>query len=365
MKANEYFNCLPNVIIYDTIEFMLITAYNYIDKLWRNMKMEWIESVILTTPDGVEAVSAILIDAGITGFQIEDNEEMKRFILENGANWDYIDDDLMNQPIGDVSIIFYVPQDLYGKETIIGIRNRLDSLKSQDFGIDMGKLELKLKDVDDEGWLNNWKKYFKPFKVGENIIIKPTWEEYEAVENDIVFNINPGHVFGTGLHQSTKMCITSLEKNIQNCDKVADLGCGSGILSVISLILGAEFAFACDIESSALDVAYENAKLNGINRDSERYNVVIGNILTDESLQKKLEQYKFDIVIANIVADIIIALSPLVTKFIKHDGIFIVSGIIKDRLSDVNEALGNNGFVIADTVFMDEWVSCTAKYARC
>lgn len=324
--------------------------------------MEWIESVILTTPDGVEAVSAVLIDAGINGFQIEDNEEMKRFILENSANWDYVDDDLMNQPIGDTSVIFYVPKDSYGNETIIGIKNRLDSLKSHDFGIDMGKLELKLKDVDDEGWLNIWKKYYKPFKVGENIIIKPTWEEYEAVGNDIVFNINPGHVFGTGLHQSTKMCIASLEKNVQNGDKIADLGCGSGILSIISLILGAEYAFACDIESSALNVAYENAELNGINRDSERYEVAIGNILTDESLQKKLEQMKFDVVVANIVADIIIALSPLVTKFIKKDGIFIVSGIIKDRLPDVHEALGNNGFEITDTVSMDEWVSCTAKY---
>jgi ribosomal protein L11 methyltransferase len=324
--------------------------------------MEWIESVILTTPDGVEMVSGVLINAGITGFQIEDNEEMKKFIAENAKNWDYVDDELLQKPAGDTAVIFYVPKDSYGSETLIDIKNRLAALKPEDYDIGLGKLTLETKNVDDEGWLDHWKKYFKPFKVGQNIVVKPEWEDYIPEPSDIVFNINPGHVFGTGLHQSTKMCIAALEKNVRQGDKIADLGCGSGILSIISLILGGGYAFACDIESSAQNVAYENAALNGISQESGCYEVLIANILTDEVLQERLSGMQFDIVVANIVADIIIALSPLAARFIKKDGMFIVSGIVKERLQEVQKAMTESGFEITETTTMDEWVSCTAKY---
>ena len=321
--------------------------------------MDWIEAVVSTTPEGVEPVSAVLLDAGITGIQIEDDEEMKRFIQAHSAQWDYVDDDLLQKPPGDTSVIFYVPADSYGRETLMAVETGLKRLCTTDTGLDLGKLTLRTRNVDDTDWLNNWKKYFKPFRIGR-LVVKPSWEEYTPEAGDLVLHMNPGHVFGTGLHQSTRMCMEALENTVRSGGRIADLGCGSGILSVLALVLGADYAFACDIESSARDVAYENAGLNGIGPD--RYDVEICNILTDKPYIKQLAERPFDIVVANIVADVIIALAPLVPLFIRPGGVFIVSGIIKDRQDEVLAALAHNGFILRDINVMDEWVACTAVY---
>ncbi len=303
-----------------------------------------------------------MIECGINGIQIQDDEEIKRYMAERETYWDYVDDELLNKPSDETHIIFYVPADSYGNETLLGVKNRLDHLKTQDYGVDLGRLDLQTTSVDDYEWLNNWKKYFKPFRVGENIIINPVWEEYDPNPNDLVFKINPGNVFGTGLHQSTKMCIASLEKTVKPGDKIADIGCGSGILCVIALMLGADYAYACDIESPALAAVNENAGLNGI--EKRRYEIEIGNILSDNKMLEKLCYLKFDVVVANIVADVIISLAPLVTKFIKNEGVFIVSGIIKQRQEDVLAALFENGFSLLETSVIDEWVSFTLKFAH-
>ena len=190
-------------------------------------------------------------------------------------------------------------------------------------------------------------------------MIKPVWDELKEPTDRVVFNIEPGLSFGTGSHETTQLCLINLEKYIKPGMKVLDLGCGSGILSVIALLLGAQSAVAIDIDPNAVDIAYENAKRNGIGKD--RYTVYAGNILTDTEIQKKIAENEYDIVLANIVADVIIGLTPAAKEYIKQDGVFITSGIISDRVEDVKEALTENGFKINDIARRKDWVSITCK----
>lgn len=321
--------------------------------------VEWIEVDIITTSFGIEVVSGMLIENGITGIQIEDDLDLKNFLANNTMQWDYVDDELQNKVIGDTLVKFYVSNNAIGHETLIGVRNSIENLKCMKLGIDLGILELKTKNVNDEDWINIWKKYYKPFKIGEKIIIKPTWEEYKNKENEIIFTINPGHVFGTGLHQSTQLCIEELEKYVTDKSTILDLGCGSGILSIIGLLLGAKDAYAIDIDANAVDVAYENADLNNISKD--KYTVVSGNVLKDNLVRKEICSKKYSIVVANIVADIIIELADFIPTCLEKDGIFISSGIIKERIDDVVGSLKEKGFEIIKINNKDGWVCVVAK----
>lgn len=317
--------------------------------------MEWIEARIATTSQGIEVVGAMLFDCGVTGLQIEDDAEMKDFLQKNPFQWDYVDDELMNseQEQGTASVVFYVSANAYGQETWLAVETGLQGLREMDIGIDLGCLSMSTENVNDEDWLNNWKKYFHPFQVGKRIVVKPIWEPYHSQKGELVFTIDPGHVFGTGLHQTTKLCIEQLEKHVTDQSRILDLGCGSGILSIIALMLGAESAFAVDLDPNAVDIAYKNARLNGI--DIEKYQVTSGNVLTDEALQTEIRHIRADILVANIVADVVIGLVPLAQAGLHSGGLFIASGIIKERLADVYAALAE-AFDVTDTFFMDDWV---------
>lgn len=320
--------------------------------------MKWIEAVIDTVGEGVEIVTGLLIKNGIEGIQIEDDYEMMLFLKGNKAHWDYADEELLNKQKGAAKVIFYLADTAASKDTLISVRSGLKDLKDGSYGFDLGKLELCLTDVDDNDWLDNWKKYYKPFTVGERIVIKPVWEEYAPADDEIVFNINPGHVFGTGLHQSTQLCITELEKYVKQGDNVVDLGCGSGILFIISLLLGAGHAFAVDSDPAAADISRENAENNGIGK--EKYRVVSGNVLTDKKMLEQIAEKQYDIVVANIIADVVVGLAEIVPAFIKQGGLFISSGIIKDRLDEVQDALEQNGFKPLEKLASDEWVCVAA-----
>ena len=315
--------------------------------------MKWIEAIIETKAEAVEILSAVLLEAGVSGFQIEDDEETRRFLLENPENWDYLDDELKKPPRPGVFIKFYLDA-LAGNETLINIRQRLNELEG-----DLGRVEITAVEVDDEGWLDNWKKYYKPFKVGRNIVIRPVWEEYAPAGGELVFTINPGHLFGTGLHSSTRMCIALIEKHLRKGMGFADIGCGSGILSILALMLGAGSAMACDTEAAAGRVAYENAGLNGINIDN--YTVETGNILTDAGLQRKFISRGFDFIAANIVSDVIIPLCPIAAEMSRPGTIFVVSGIIGERAAEVREALARNGFAVIEESAEDGWVAMAAS----
>jgi ribosomal protein L11 methyltransferase len=327
--------------------------------------MNWLKVNISTTSDGTEAVTAMLMDIGINGVQIDDVNDLINFIENNADKWDYIDEELMAKQSDkeDVRVIFYVPDNERAVETLRNINEGINRLKDASEYLNIGTLDIEIDGVSDESWLNEWKKYYKPFEIGEKIVICPKWESYENAGNKIVLKINPAHVFGTGLHQTTQLCIELLEKYVGGrSNSVLDLGCGSGILSIASLLLGASDALAIDLDPEAIDIAYENAELNAITK--ERYTVLSGNIITDSELQAFITADKYDIVVANIVADVIIAISPLVADKIKKGGIFITSGIIKERLDDVYSALESAGFLVVETAFKDEWVCVTASIAE-
>ena len=324
--------------------------------------MEWTEVKIYTTREGIEPVSAVLLETGINGIQVEDDDELREYLEESSMYWDYVDEELLNKEKEETKIKIYVSSNPYGNEILLNVKENINRLKSmeKEINIDLGRLAIEtVENLDDEEWLNKWKEFYKPFKIGGKILVKPVWEEIKETDGRIVFNINPGHVFGTGLHQTTQLCIENIEKYITKESVVLDLGCGSGILSIISLLLGAKSAFAVDIDANAIKVAYENAEINGIGKD--KYYVTSGNVVTDEELKKEIGEEKYDIVLANIIADVICLISPVVPSQLKENGVFIASGIIKDRIDDVYNALKENGLEILDTIIKDEWVCIVSK----
>ena len=232
-------------------------------------------------------------------------------------------------------------------------------MKQLDDENEFGRLEIHIDNMKEEDWANNWKKYFHPLEVGEKILIKPEWEELKDNTDRIVFNINPGMSFGTGGHYTTQLCIETLEKYIKPGVKVLDLGCGSGILSIISLLLGADSAFAVDIDPNAVDIAYQNAGKNDV--DISKYTVKAGDIITNTELQNEIAKNEYDVVVANIVADVIIALAPKAREYMKKGGVFITSGIIEDRVDDVKAALEKCGFEINSIKQRKDWVSIVCK----
>ena len=242
---------------------------------------------------------------------------------------------------------------------LMAIRNTVAEMKQLDDENEFGRLEIHIDNMKEEDWANNWKKYFHPLEVGEKILIKPEWEELKDNTDRIVFNINPGMSFGTGGHYTTQLCIETLEKYIKPGVKVLDLGCGSGILSIISLLLGADSAFAIDIDPNAVDIAYQNAGMNDV--DISKYTVKAGDIITNTELQNEIAQNEYDVVVANIVADVIIALAPKAREYMKKGGVFITSGIIEDRVDDVKAALEKCGFEINSIKQRKDWVSIVCK----
>lgn len=321
--------------------------------------MDWIQLKITTSTAGIDVVCDTLYDMGITGLEISDKEDFKEFLENNRRYWDYVDEELEKLKDADSCITVYLSADSDGMEQLAAIKSKMAELKATDVEKILGSLEIHLADMKDEDWSENWKKYFKPLEIGEKVIVIPQWEESVPDTDRVKFIINPGMSFGTGSHQSTRMCIEEIEKNIHYGDNVLDLGCGSGILSVIALLLGASEATAVDIDPMAVDVAYSNLELNKLPR--EIYHGFAGDIITDTALREKLAEQKHDIVLANIVADVIIALSEFVHIFMKDDGVFICSGIIIDRKDEVADALRNAGLKIESIREMGEWAAivCT------
>lgn len=321
--------------------------------------MDWIKVTIYTTAEGIEGVTGRLYQLGITGLEIEDEQDFKDFLENNQQYWDYVDEELIKQKEGETNVSCYVSDDLNGQELLAAIRSSMTDMKSLDENNEYGRLEIEVHSTTTEDWANNWKKYFHTMEVGEKILIKPEWEEYNGDTDRIVFNINPGMSFGTGSHYTTQLCIESLEKYVKPGIKMLDLGCGSGILSIISLLLGAEEAVAVDIDPNAVDTAYENAAMNGVT--NEHYHVFSGNVVTDPEVQAEIGKYRYEVVAANIVADVIIGLAPKAREYMKEGGVFITSGIISDRENDVREALLENGFEIVNVSRRKDWVSIVCK----
>lgn len=323
--------------------------------------MEWIEVFVATSQVGLEPVEGVLYQCGLNGLMIHDEADFAEFLENPNREWDYVADELVEEKQEQTTgITFFLRDNLYGREQLSQIKSALQSVKETEKELDLGSLEVTMKNVAEEDWANNWKKYFKPFPVGDKIMIKPSWEELPAQTDKIILKIDPGHIFGTGTHETTQLCMELIEKYVKKDDMVLDIGCGSGILSIASLLLDAKEADAVDIDPNAIQIAYENSDRNDIDRN--RYHVKAGNILEDKELQTSYSGKKYDLVAANIVADVIIALTKQVPDYIKDGGIFLCSGIITERKEDVLEALKAANFAVLDIKEKTSWVAIATRY---
>lgn len=323
--------------------------------------MKWMEVTVFTTEQGLDAVCGRLDMLGINQVMIEQGREsIEQFLHDTAKYWDYADMDALvasEEPC----VKAYIADVADNRATVKAIEESFEELRGMDVGIDLGSLNIVVRLTDDEDWENNWKIYYKPLEIGERLLVRPSWEQAEDT-NRTVLSLDPGMAFGTGSHHTTRMCLEFLEKTVKDGDDMIDLGCGSGILSIGALLLGAKEALAVDIDPIAEKIAYENAAMNGITPDN--YTVLIGDVLSDAELQEKLCEKQYDVVAANIVASVIIELTKLVPRMIKPDGHYIMSGIIGERLDEVLAALDENGFEVLEVRAGDDWRAVMARPKR-
>ncbi|MBQ8852090.1 MAG: 50S ribosomal protein L11 methyltransferase, partial [Oscillibacter sp.] len=252
---------------------------------------------------------------------------------------------------GKCRVTFYLEQNDESVGKIAAVRIAMADMKAKH--PEYAPLLLTMDGVEDADWENNWKAFYKPMEIGERLIVIPDWETADP-KGRVALRLNPGLTFGTGSHATTRLCLKALEKRVEPGMRVLDLGCGSGILSIAALLLGAESAYACDIDEKAVGIAYENAALNGVGKD--RYTVRAGDVTSDSGLRRDMGG-DYEIVVANIVSDVIIAIAPAARSLMKEGGTFICSGIIDDRAEEVRGKLEENGFVIREANESEGWFS--------
>ncbi len=313
--------------------------------------MQWLELHIDASPASIEAVCDMLREIGIEGLVIEDEADFQTFLEENRQYWDYVDEALEKSMRSKCRVTFYLEDSQGGYIQLAAARIALTAL--QKAHPEFPTLILSMENIEDADWENNWKAFYKPMEIGERLIVIPDWEEADPCGR-VALRLNPGLIFGTGSHATTRLCLTALERTVRPGMRVLDLGCGSGILSIAALLLGAESAFGCDIDEKAVKVAYENAALNGIGQG--RYTVRAGDVLSDVGLRREMGG-DYDIVVANIVADVILALTDAVGDLKAPGGLFLCSGIIDSRAEEVEGRLRAAGLTILEKNQSEGWFS--------
>ena len=298
--------------------------------------MQWLECTVPGGDDPEELCNA-LAELGVGGMSIENERDFHDFLENNRACWDYVDEALGESFSGVSRVKFWLSCDAEGEKVLAAVRAAGYSVETRV--------------IADEDWENNWKQYYKPLPIGEKLVIVPAWEEQPA-DGRVALRLDPGLIFGTGSHATTRMCLEAIETLAAPDKRVLDLGCGSGILSIGALVLGCREAVGCDIDPKAPDVAMDNAALNGIGAD--RFRVYAGDILADRGMRAALGT-NFDIVLANIVADVILPLAPLSREFLAPGGTFVTSGIIEGRQDEIEHALKKAGYSIEKHFCEEEW----------
>ena len=318
--------------------------------------MNWTEIAIETNNDGIETLTGNLLNIGITGIRIENSDDFNEFLEGTEIYWDYVDEGLMYLKDTPTKVILYLPENSQGMDMMSSLKNVLEELKIEG---KYGSLEMTVNNVKEEDWENNWKQFFKPIKIGNKFLIKPSWENVENTDNRKILEIDPGMSFGTGTHETTRLCLETMENFNLEEKEVLDLGCGSGILSIGALLLGAKHVNMVDIDANSTRIAKENTSLNGFSDD--KYNVYCGNIIEDKTLCDKLGYQKYDVIFANIVADVLKAMSPQFGTFLKDDGTLIVSGIIIERKQEVEDAITEKGFEVIKNYSEGSWASISFR----
>lgn len=299
--------------------------------------MRWIEATIKTNHQALERLCAKLEDLGVEGLCIEDEQDFQRFLQDNKQYWDYVDKDLEQKYTGLSQVRFYVSDDDEGEDKLLKVAAALE-------------FPMRTRTVDDEDWANNWKQYYEPIPVGERLMVVPEWMNPE-LDGRLALRLDPGLTFGTGSHATTRMCLEAMETLDLKDKRVLDLGCGSGILGIGALLLGASEVTACDVDPNAREASEHNAGLSGV---AERFDFYAGDVLADKGLREDLGR-GYDLVLANIVADVIEPLSAFVRQFMKQDAYFLCSGVIDTRAEGVETTLKANGFKIKKKLEEEEW----------
>ena len=312
--------------------------------------MDWMEYTILTTTEGSELVSQVLLDAGSTGTMIEDKNDVRANQRPEGR-WDILDESIARRMSDDVKVTGYFEVDGGLGDRIAFIEGELRRIRSLDLGMDLGKLTTLRHDVAEQDWTESWKAAFKPFRLGEHMLMKPSWEDVETQPGDHVIEIDPGMAFGTGTHETTGMCVKLVEKYVKPGQRVIDIGTGTGILAIAAAHMGANPVLATDLDAVAVRVAAENVKINGFEGVID---VRCGDLLD-------VVEESGDVVIANIIADVIVNLAKPVRERIVDGGLFICSGISVERRADVLKALKDADFEVLDDLNEGEWCAMAAR----
>lgn len=314
--------------------------------------MDFKEITVSTTEEGTDIVAAVLGEYLKSGFSIESRRDFEEFLTGTELYWDYVDEDLKNRMENcEATVKFYLPETAQGKEQLMLAKELLGSLKENNKDGALGSLEISVSGVKEEDWANNWKQYFKPIEIGDKLLVKPSWEKVPDGNKRIILNIDPKSSFGTGQHETTSLCLGVLEKHVSGGENVLDLGCGSGILSIAAVLLGAKKTLSIDIDENCVITTKENAELNNV---SEKIEALSGNA-NEGALRIRVTGEKYDIICANIVADVIISFLPLFEKVLKTRGMLILSGIIDTRLSDVTDALKKYNFKTREIIKLNGW----------
>lgn len=299
-----------------------------------------------TTTEGSDIVGEMMMRLGAEGTEMIDRADVPD-PGQPGVYWELYDEKLLESMPEDVLVKGWFPLDEHTHDVLQSMKQELEGLLTMDMGIPLGTLKLEMKDVADADWAENWKKYYKPFRIGRRLVVKPTWEAYSAEPGDLIIELDPGMAFGTGAHETTSMCMELLEKHLRGDMPVMDVGTGSGILAISAAKLGARQVLAIDIDPDAVKVAKENVALNGA---QNQVRVVCGDLVQGETMACGLA-------VANIVADAICMLAGPLTRHLEKGGLLICSGIIREREEDVRKAAKEAGYAVVESLGKGEWVA--------
>ena len=315
--------------------------------------MKWNQFRLKTTTEAEDIVSSMLADLGIEGVQIEDKIPLTQSDKEQ-MFVDILPD--MPEDDGCAYLTFYLDEEVDKHEMLLKVRQELEEMRSY---LNVGDCTIEESQTEDVDWVNNWKQYFHQFTI-DDVLIIPSWEDVQPEDEDkMIIHIDPGTAFGTGMHETTQLCIRQIKKYVTEDTEILDVGCGSGILGMLALKFGAKHSTGTDLDPCAIDATHENMEVNGISRD--QYRVMIGNIIDDKEVQDQVGYDRYDIVAANILADVLVPLTPVILNHLKTGGIYITSGIIEEKEETVVEAVKAAGLEVLEVNHQGEWVSVTAR----